>query len=115
MTIRVGVSDRDVLKRDLEGVFPWAPDEALDEATELVAAQLDKYETATTYTMERFESARAAADELAELVGQVPAIAARRVGRTAGLLGNILGPYSVRNRLSDDIRRVFGPPSSGRS
>lgn len=114
MAIRADISDRDLLKRDLEGVFPWAPDEALDAATELVAAQLGKYETATTYSMERFESARDAGDELAEVVGPVPAIAAKRLGRTAGLLAHILGTYSVRtNRLSDDIRRVFGP-SSGR-
>ncbi|SLI00832.1 Uncharacterised protein [Mycobacteroides abscessus subsp. abscessus] len=110
MAIRVGISDRDALKRDLEGVFPWASDDALTEATELVTAQLDHYETQPTYTMDRFKSAQEAGDRLTEIVGPVPDLAAKRIGRQAGLLAHLFNPDTTR--LRGEIRRVFGPYST---
>lgn len=109
MAIRVDISDRDVLKRDLERVFPWAPDDSLDAATELVTAQLDKYETATTYSMERFQSAQEAADQLTEVVGPVPSIAAKRLSRHVGMFAELFNPTA--SRLRGEIRRVFSPYS----
>ncbi len=66
-------TDLQVMRRELGRIYPWAPDEALDAATELVSGQLDRYDGQPTYTLERYERAQAIAAELATLVGRPPA------------------------------------------
>jgi hypothetical protein len=104
------VSERDVVKRDLEGMFPWAPDPALDDAADLVVTQLDKYEDQPAYTMERFESARAAGEKLAEVVGPVPAVA-DYVANSGGLSGLRINA----RHLGDYVRRIGGEALHRRS
>jgi hypothetical protein len=77
MAGHVDRAERDVVQGELEGLFPWASDDALVNATALVTEQLDKFDEQPVYTMERLASARAAGEKLAALVGPMPIIAER--------------------------------------
>ncbi|MUL78791.1 hypothetical protein [Mycolicibacterium sp. CBMA 226] len=61
-----------LMRGELRQIYPWAPKKALDEATDLIADQLNAHEGQRSYTMARYERALAASKKLAELVGPAP-------------------------------------------
>lgn len=106
----------DVLRIDLENLYPWVSEETLSHATTLVTERLDKYEHVDTYNIERFNNARALSNELAALVGPAPEL----LGQAAPASGPLIiadALLRAATKLRDRVQhlRAFSPREHLRS